>query len=161
MKIIKKIINGEVVYINAETNEPVEVEDDATAQADDIVKNTENDEIKAELERVKKEHDLSAEELNTIKAELEREKVEKATKAQELKESKIKAEFIAQNGNINAYETFKRAYGDIIKEEDIASQIKQIKQDAGVLFNNSPNHTNQVESKDEKDIYDEYNGGVY
>lgn len=151
MKIFKKLNeNNEVIYTN-ENGEAFEFVDET--------KDNEKENLTKELNELKEKYNLSEQELKDLK-EIKKQMKQEAKELQsQLNESKLKAEFINQGGNLSAFEAFKKVVGDNIPTDQLSSFVAQGKSIHGYFFNSSPNHSPSNSEISNEDI--ENSGSFY
>lgn len=151
---IKKILNenNEIKYL-AEDNSEVEIIDETQPVID------EKEALKKELEDLKAKYDLNEEQLKEIKQLKKEEAKIRANLEKEVLNEKIKAEFLANNGKINALEATKKLLGENIQAEQIPELIRDLKRNNSFLFESSPNHSSEGSVAIEKENLD--NGSFY
>lgn len=141
MKIIKKLdANGNVVFVNAETNEVIDLSiTDETPNSYEKLQNSYTETLKNFTEQ----QEAQNKKINELLAE-----------NQATKEANIKSEFLANGGNEHAWNVFKASHGHVFNSQDVKADIAKIKQEHGFLFNSSPDHSTQsVDQADELDKY--------
>lgn len=122
MKIIKKLdANGKVIYVNAENNEVVEL---------DLTDNTPQTDTKKLEEALK----LYQQNEGVLSKEIEALRGETLT----FKENALKEAFIANGGNVQAWDVFKQANKDALNDKNLPEAMAKIKQTQGYFFGGSP-----------------------
>lgn len=133
MKIIKKLdANNNIVFVNAETNELVEME-----LEDQVTNNVkaQYDQTIAKFMEQQKEANAKIESLIAT------------NKAQQ--EANVKNEFIKAGGNEMAWNVLKASHPQLLESQDLKTDLANIRKEHGFLFTSSPNHeTKEVDTPD-------------
>ena len=150
MKIVKKLVDGKIVYVNAETNEIIDV------SITDEVSNLEKTAKEKELETILKETIESMSKQANDQTKKINELVEQNNLA---KEANVKAKFLENGGNEHAWETFKNSQKELMNSTNLDADIAKIKQEKGFFFQSSPNH--EAKASDSKEEIDRYPDTFY